>query len=498
MLRAGVRSVDPSFPAFFRYRRIGDDYLLTNLVGQWLFLTPEELRAFVEGRVEPGSELYQRLKERNFIRAEVDIDDLVARWRRRKRFLDYGPNLHVCVVTLRCNETCVYCHASRADMDAVHTDMSKETAEQMVDLAFESTSPWLTIEFQGGEPLVNYPVVRHVIEYAKEKNADVGKTLEFTMVTNLALMDEEKLDFLLANKVQICTSIDGPKALHDKQRKLPGGSAWDAAVHWIRRINERYAEMGLDTTLYHVEALPTVTRQTLDQPRALVDAYVELGAKAIFLRPVDPFGFAAKTADRIGFSRDRYLTFYREAVDYMLELNKQGTEILERYAAILLTKILQGEDPNFLDLRNPAGTGIGALAYNYDGKIFSSDEGRMLYEMGDDFFQIGTLGETTYEDLMRHETTRALTLASILEANPDCTNCAYLPYCGISPEYNYRNQGSLSGRMRESPWCISLKGIQDYLFEKLRAADEEERALFEKWTTIRPREHFLQGAAEAS
>ena len=246
MLRAGVKQIDPTFPAFFRYRRIGDDYLVTNLVGQWIFLSPNEFRDFVEGRVEVGSDLYEALKSKNLVRAEADIDDLVARWRRRRRFLDYGPNLHVCVVTLRCNETCVYCHASRADMDAVHTDMSKETAEQMVDLALQTTSPWLTIEFQGGEPLVNYEVVKHVIEYAKARNEEAGKTLEFTMVTNLALMDEEKLDYLLSNRVQICTSIDGPKALHDTQRKLPGGSAWDAAVEWIRRINERYAEMGLD------------------------------------------------------------------------------------------------------------------------------------------------------------------------------------------------------------------------------------------------------------
>ena len=86
--------------------------------------------------------------------------------RRKRRFLDYGPNLHMLVVTLRCNETCVYCHASRANMDAVHTDMTPEIAEKAVDLALRSTSPFITIEFQGGEPLVNYPVVREVVEYA--------------------------------------------------------------------------------------------------------------------------------------------------------------------------------------------------------------------------------------------------------------------------------------------------------------------------------------------
>ena len=73
-------------------------------------------------------------------------------------------------------------------LDAVDTDMSKETAEKAVDLVFESTSPFVTIEFQGGEPLVNFPVVQHIIEYARKKNETIGKQLEFTMVSNFALL----------------------------------------------------------------------------------------------------------------------------------------------------------------------------------------------------------------------------------------------------------------------------------------------------------------------
>jgi hypothetical protein len=65
---------------------------------------------------------------------------MVARLRARKGFLSYGPNLHIVVVTLRCNETCVYCHASRANMDAVHTDMTKETAERTVDKILDAVA----------------------------------------------------------------------------------------------------------------------------------------------------------------------------------------------------------------------------------------------------------------------------------------------------------------------------------------------------------------------
>src|SRR5262249_37695767 len=151
------------------------------------------------------------------------------------------------------------CHASRANMDATHTDMTKEIAEQTVDKILQTTNPNVTLEFQGGEPLVAFEVVKHIIEYALEKNKKAGKSPEFTMVSNLSLMDEDKLTYLVKNKVQICTSIDGPEHIHDKQRKLPQASAHQKATYWIKRINEEYEKMGLDTTLYHVEALLTTT-----------------------------------------------------------------------------------------------------------------------------------------------------------------------------------------------------------------------------------------------
>jgi uncharacterized protein len=495
---AKVQEVDASFPGFFRYRVVAGRYLVTNQAGQWLFLEPAEFEAFMAGRPAPGEPLYEKLKAANLVRADIDIDDLGRRLAERKRFLAYGPNLHICVVTLRCNETCVYCHASRADMDATHTDMTEETARKMVDLALQTTSPGVTIEFQGGEPFVNFPVMKYVVDYAQKKNATIGKSLDFTVVSNLALMDDEKLAWLLENRVQICTSVDGPAHIHNKQRLLPGGDAFAETKKWIERINAAYADAGLDTSLYHVEALLTTTREALNYPKEIVDTYVELGCKALFLRPVDPFGFAAKTRGKIEYERQAYLDFYREALAYMLELNKQGIQILERYAAIFLTKIVRGEDPNFLDIRNPAGPVIGQIAYNYDGRIFTSDEGRMLHEMGDSFFEIGHLDASTYKDLMAHETVGALLLASNLDGNPDCVSCVYNPFCGISPEYNYRHQGSLGGRMRESPWCQALKGIQDHLFTLLAESDEATRSILERWTTVRPRDHFLHGVQTGS
>jgi radical SAM protein with 4Fe4S-binding SPASM domain len=235
--------------------------------------------------------------------------------------------------------------------------------------------------------------------------------------------------------------------------------------------------------------------ETLPAWKDVVDTYVSLGCRALFLRPVDPFGFAEKTGHRIEYPRAQYLEFYRQAVDYMLELNQQGVQILERFAAIFLTKILGGEDPNFLDIRNPCGAGIGQIAYNYDGKVFTCDEGRMLHEMGDSTFLLGEVGTSSYRQLLGHETVRALAIASNLDAQPDCVNCAYNPYCGVCPVHNHKTQGSIFGRMRESTLCAVHKGIQDYLFEKLGQNDPQVMETFRRWTTVRERSHFLQSCA---
>lgn len=478
--------------AFFRFRPLGAKVVLTNLDGSWLVVDRPDFERFARGDVEPGTPLYQRLKERNFLREHFDTTKAADRLRARKTFLSSGPNLHVVVVTLRCNTTCVYCHASRAPMQAEGVDMTRETAERTVDRILETTNPYVTIEFQGGEPLANYDVVQHIVNYAKEKNREIGKTLEFTLVSNLALLDEEKLDWLIDNRVQICTSIDGPAVLHDRQRKLPGASAHATTAQWIRRINERYEQAGLDPTLYRVEALLTTTRETLPLWKEVVDTYVELGCRALFLRPLDPFGFATRTAARVEYPRQEYHDFYRNAVDYMLELNAQGVQILERFAAIFLSKILGGEDPNYLDIRSPCGAGIGQVAYNYDGKVFTCDEGRMLHAMGDDTFLIGDVATSSYRELIGHPAVRSIALASNLDAQPDCVNCAYNPYCGVCPLHNHRTQGHLFGRMRESALCAVHKGIQDYLFEKIGEGDPQTMETFQRWTTVRERSHFLQ------
>jgi uncharacterized protein len=487
-----LNNVHPERLLPFNFRRVDDSYFVSNDLGEYAILSADEFRDFAEGTLPTDGNLFAQLAQKGFIAGEIPEADYQARYWSRRNHVINGPILHAFVLTERCNFGCQYCHSSIVGMKRRDTDMSPETAEACVDFALTSASPAITIEFQGGEPLANWDVLTHIVKYAQEKNQAVGKTLTFSLVTNMSLMSEEKLDFLMENRVQICTSIDGPEALHNKVRIFKDANSWELAQKWLRRVNERYIEQGLDPMLYHAEALPTITRHALGQWKEIVDTYVDMGCRAIFIRVLDPFGFAASSSKTLGYTMDEFLEFYKNALDYIIELNKQGVQVMERLSAIMLSKMIAGYDPNYLDLRSPGGCVIGQLAYHPTGKVYTSDEGRMVAAMGDEFFLLGHVDDLDYREMMGSSRVRAMVLASTNEGLPGCSTCAYKLYCGQQPEYNYVTQGSLQGRMPESSWCQKHMGIFDYLVRRLKDADEEERAILERWTINRAQDHFLQ------
>src|SRR5512142_2424001 len=95
----------------FCFKKIDGAYLLTNATGAYAFLDDNDFVAFVENKLDSSSPVWSDLSNKGFVRATVEPGQVAATFQRRKRFLDYGPNLHVVEVTLRCNETCTYCHS---------------------------------------------------------------------------------------------------------------------------------------------------------------------------------------------------------------------------------------------------------------------------------------------------------------------------------------------------------------------------------------------------
>ena len=98
---AGIEKPSVTFPAFFRVREVSGSFVVTNAQGDWVVLTAPEFKAFGEGTVERGTDLWDRLKVANLIRSEFDVPAAVARLKKRMKFLENGPNLHMLIVTLR-------------------------------------------------------------------------------------------------------------------------------------------------------------------------------------------------------------------------------------------------------------------------------------------------------------------------------------------------------------------------------------------------------------
>lgn len=475
---------------FFRFGRVAGKNVVTNDAGAWHLLDDEAFADLMAGRVTPGHPEFDALSDKGFLREGLDVDAFAERVGRKKRFVGQGPHLHIVITTLRCNQSCKYCHASRTNMDRVDTDMSIETAKKVVDQAMQSPSPYINFEFQGGEPTVNIDVIKFIVEYAREKNKYENKQLEHSLVTNMTYMTEENAEWLIDNEVLVCTSLDGPEALHNYNRTWKASqNAYASVRKWIDYFNRRYVENGKDPQLWHVDALMTTSRKTFDHWREVVDLYVELGMHTIHLRPLNPYGFALDTWKRIGYSTDEYLAFYQQALGYIIDKNLAGTEIVEGTAATFLAKMLTPDDPNFVDIRSPCGAGTGQVAYNYDGKIFTCDEARMVNAMGSDLFQIGQLGTTSFDEIVGHPTVRAMAVASLQDTLPSCSTCWNKPFCGVCPMHNYMTGGDLFGQRPNSPKCKEHYTIASLLLEQLAAdADGKIEAMFRRWTLTRPRE----------
>jgi His-Xaa-Ser system radical SAM maturase HxsB len=354
--------------------------------------------------------------------------------------------------------------------------MSLKTATVATDWVFKSPAKELKIEFQGGEPTLNWPVIVHVVKLATERAKAEGRVVEFVVATNLSTIDADMLNFCLEHNIHLSTSLDGPADLHNANRPRPGS---DSYQRFIRNLAHAREILGHD----QVSALMTTTAASLLRPRAIIDEYVALRFDSIFLRPISPYGFAIRSGLDRSYTAPRFLEFYREGVEYIIELNRQGTPLVETYAQIVLRKMLTPFPVGYVDLQSPAGAAIGVLVYNYDGDVYASDESRMLAEMGDRSFRLGNLATDRYRDVMSGSKVRALVENSCLETLPGCSECAYAPYCGADPVFNWATQGDIVGHRPSGEFCKRQMGIFAYLFDHLRHGDSFVRNLFLTWAT---------------
>jgi His-Xaa-Ser system radical SAM maturase HxsB len=296
-----------------------------------------------------------------------------------------------------------------------------------------------------------------------------GRAIRFVICTNLAPLTDEILSFAKDHEVYFSTSLDGPQALHDTNRPRESRDGYRRVVEGIQRIRDT---LGID----RVSALMTTTAQSLQQPEAIVDEYVNLGLTGIFLRPIRPYGFAARTEARLGYEPEAFVEFYKRALAYILDRNAAGVSIKEFYTTLLLQVILTPFPPRYVDLQSPTGAGTATLVYNYDGAVYASDEGRMLAEMNDRTFCLGTV-QNSFSEIIANPSWMQTLHETMLEGVPGCCDCAFLPYCGSDPVYHHHTQGDLIGHKPSSSFCIRQKAILRHLISMLEAPTEYAKIL---------------------
>jgi uncharacterized protein len=160
----------------------------------------------------------------------------------------YGLRHLELMVTHDCNMRCRYCYGSHGKegwetqpylYGAKGKGMSPEMAKSGVDFLFDNSGKQkeLSLIFFGGEPLLEFRLIKDTVPYVREKEAQTGKKANLSMVTNGILLSDEVVDFLVRNKIGCQVSIDGPREIHNKNRVLPTGKgSYDLVLAGIKRL----------------------------------------------------------------------------------------------------------------------------------------------------------------------------------------------------------------------------------------------------------------------
>jgi|GEM_PF-711092 len=405
---------------YFTYRLDEDHILLTTRHRAWVILNLVEYELFLRHRLEENVALYALLEDLGLILTPRNVRDIATIHCQRYAFLHQPPSLFIMVVTNRCNMACVYCHAQAQTVDQKNWDMSEEVLHKTVDFFFSVPRGGhrdLRIEFQGGEPLLRYDLLQKAMDYAEQRGRQMGIETSFSIVTNLTLMTNEiAADIKRRDNVTLCSSLDRPPIVHDRQRRFPNGAPTHGhVIRWAKRLDEEYG--------IRVPFLPTFTRNGLGYEREIVDEFQERGMSSLYLRYVNRTGRAHESGYDIGLSAAEYVSAWRKTLGYVLDKNRAGCPMREDKTAHLLRNMLVPTS-DYMCLRRPCGCGISQVTVGHDGAIYGCDGGRSV-----PMLTLGNVLTDSYDAVYTSPT--AIALRSLAgETLPKCQTCVFSPYCG--------------------------------------------------------------------
>ena len=239
-----------------------------------------------------------------------------------EKFADYAvasPVKAMCLhIAHDCNLRCKYCFASTGDFGEGRKLMDLATGKAAIDFLLEKSGNRknLELDFFGGEPLMNFDVVKEIVKYARSKEKEFGKTFRFTITTNGLLLTDDKIDFINKEMSNVVLSIDGRKEVNDRMRvRVDGSGSYDTIVDKFKTLVSK-RDRDKD---YYVRG--TYTKYNLDFSNDVLHLY-DLGFDQVSVEPVmgdesEPYVITDADLDKINEE-------YDILVDKLSEIKENG------------------------------------------------------------------------------------------------------------------------------------------------------------------------------
>jgi len=255
-----------------------------------------------------------------------------------------------------CNMKCTYCFASQGNFGLSPSLMSREAGHRALDFLVEHSQgvKHLEVDFFGGEPLLNWEVVKDIVEYGRHIEANSDKIFNFTLTTNCLLLDEEIMDYLVKENISVILSLDGRQEVNDRYRVLNNGEGTYKTI--LPKIHKMIEKGPIS---YYVRG--TYTRSNLDFCED-VRHIVDLGINALSLEPAVGAGndLAIREEDM-----PQVLKEYEKLALLLLEYHQQGRQVHFFHYDLDLQK-----GPCLAKRQTGCGAGLHYLAITPEGDIY--------------------------------------------------------------------------------------------------------------------------------
>ena len=323
-----------------------------------------------------------------------------------------------------CNLNCSYCFASQGKYHGDRAVMSFEVGKRALDFLMENSGSRhnLEVDFFGGEPLMNFEVVKQLVAYARSVEKEKGKNFRFTLTTNGVLIDDDVIDFANREMSNVVLSLDGRKEIHDRYRvDYAGNGSWERIVPKFQKLVE--ARGGKN---YYMRG--TFTHQNPDflkDIQQMLDlGFTELSMEPVVCAPGDP---AELTETDMAVVMDQY----EKLAELILERDREGRPFTFYHYMIDLAG-----GPCIYKRISGCGSGTEYMAVTPWGDLYPCHQ-----FVGEEKFKLGDI----YNGVTAPEV-QAQFAACNVYARPQCRDCWARLYCSGGCAANaYHSTGSVTG-----------------------------------------------------